>query len=220
APRPPSARRGGCAGAGPAGARLDPCARDRALPAASGLSGRAQRSAADRTARRGTARADSRCRVGPPGRTGGTGARRARDQLLGRRLLCRAAADGDGRGPRPRCPAAVNDALQHGRRGDAAGGGTRRGALTAPPPILLWFRRDLRLADHPMLHAAAATGRPLVPVAICDPLEEALGAAAKWRWGEGLRALADALAPLGSRLVLRRGDAAEALARLVAETGA
>ncbi|MES2143916.1 MAG: deoxyribodipyrimidine photo-lyase, partial [Pseudomonadota bacterium] len=33
-----------------------------------------------------------------------------------------------------------------------------------PPPLILWFRRDLRLADHPMLTAAAASGQPILPV--------------------------------------------------------
>jgi deoxyribodipyrimidine photo-lyase len=29
-----------------------------------------------------------------------------------------------------------------------------------PTPVILWFRRDLRLADNPALTQAAATGRP------------------------------------------------------------
>jgi deoxyribodipyrimidine photolyase len=35
-------------------------------------------------------------------------------------------------------------------------------------PVILWFRRDLRLADNPALNAAAATGRPVIPVYILD----------------------------------------------------
>jgi deoxyribodipyrimidine photo-lyase len=54
-------------------------------------------------------------------------------------------------------------------------------------PLILWFRRDLRLGDQPMLAAAVATGRPLVPVFILDPETEALGAAPKWRLGLGGR---------------------------------
>lgn len=87
-------------------------------------------------------------------------------------------------------------------------------------PILLWFRRDLRLSDHPALHAACGTGRPVIPVFILDPAAEALGAAPKWRLGLGLEALGDALAGLGSRLILRRGDALSELEKLIAETGA
>jgi deoxyribodipyrimidine photo-lyase len=87
-------------------------------------------------------------------------------------------------------------------------------------PLILWFRRDLRLADNPMLAAAAATGRPLVPVLVLDPETEALGAAAKWRLGLGVAAFQSALERIGLRLVLRRGPALEALRRLVGETGA
>jgi deoxyribodipyrimidine photo-lyase len=87
-------------------------------------------------------------------------------------------------------------------------------------PLILWFRRDLRLDDNPMLAAAAATGRPLIPVFVLDPETEALGAAAKWRLGLGVAAFGQRLEALGSRLILRRGPAREVLERLVAETGA
>ncbi|HEX6786109.1 MAG TPA: deoxyribodipyrimidine photo-lyase, partial [Acidimicrobiales bacterium] len=36
-------------------------------------------------------------------------------------------------------------------------------------PAVVWFRRDLRLADHPALAAAAADG-PVVPLFVLDPL--------------------------------------------------
>jgi deoxyribodipyrimidine photo-lyase len=87
-------------------------------------------------------------------------------------------------------------------------------------PLILWFRRDLRLSDHPMLAAAVAAGRPLIPVFILDPETEALGAAAKWRLGLGLAAFDVALGRAGSRLTLRRGAALAVLRGLVAETGA
>lgn len=87
-------------------------------------------------------------------------------------------------------------------------------------PLILWFRRDLRLADHPMLAAAAETGRPVVAVAILDDLAERLGAAPKWRWGAALGAFAARLEAIGARLILRRGPALDVLAALVAETGA
>ena len=74
-------------------------------------------------------------------------------------------------------------------------------------PLILWFRRDLRLGDQPMLAAAAALGRPVVPVFILDPETQALGAASKWRLGLAVEAFATALAGLGARLILRRGPA-------------
>ncbi|MDP3194661.1 deoxyribodipyrimidine photo-lyase [Tabrizicola sp.] len=87
-------------------------------------------------------------------------------------------------------------------------------------PLILWFRRDLRLGDQPMLSAAVASGRPLIPVFILDPETEAIGAASKWRLGLGVAAFATSLERLGLRLVLRRGPALEVLRALVAEVGA
>jgi deoxyribodipyrimidine photo-lyase len=87
-------------------------------------------------------------------------------------------------------------------------------------PLILWFRRDLRLADQPMLSEAVASGRPLLPVFVLDPETEALGAAAKWRLGLAVEAFRRALAGIGLRLILRRGPALEVLERLVVETGA
>jgi len=87
---------------------------------------------------------------------------------------------------------------------------------------IFWFRRDLRLADNPALHAALAAGR-LLPVYIHAPEEEgpsAPGAASRWWLHHSLAALDGRLRALGSRLVLRRGPAGRALAELVAETGA
>ncbi|MFN4173079.1 MAG: deoxyribodipyrimidine photo-lyase, partial [Pseudorhodobacter sp.] len=87
-------------------------------------------------------------------------------------------------------------------------------------PLILWFRRDLRLDDHPMLSAAVASGRPLLPVFILDAETEALGAAPKWRLGQGLAVFAETLRAAGARLVLRRGPALETLRALIGETGA
>ena len=87
-------------------------------------------------------------------------------------------------------------------------------------PIILWFRRDLRLADQPMLTQALALGRPLIPVFILDPETEAIGAAAKWRLGLSVADFARSLGKLGSRMTFRRGTAAEVLDSLIAETGA
>ncbi len=87
-------------------------------------------------------------------------------------------------------------------------------------PIILWFRRDLRLSDHPALDAAARKGRPVIPVFLLDEVVEAQGAAPKFRLGLSVEALGKALAEAGSRLVLRRGEALATLRALVAEAGA
>ncbi len=86
-------------------------------------------------------------------------------------------------------------------------------------PKIFWFRRDLRLDDHPGLVAAAANGA-VIPVFILDPETKRLGAAPKWRLGVGLEVFAQALEAAGSRLTLRQGDALEVLRTLVTETGA
>lgn len=87
-------------------------------------------------------------------------------------------------------------------------------------PLILWIRRDLRMDDNPMLAAAEETGRPLIPVFIADNAIFGIGAAARWRWGEGLRVFTDTLEKAGSRLILRRGPALGVLQDLVAQTGA
>ncbi len=87
-------------------------------------------------------------------------------------------------------------------------------------PTLLWLRRDLRLGDHPALTAAIAQGGPVIPVFIRDAQVDALGAAAKFRLGLAIDALAARLQDMGSRLILRSGDALGVLQALVAETGA
>ncbi len=92
--------------------------------------------------------------------------------------------------------------------------------MSETSPILCWLRRDLRLADNPLLHTAAESGRPVIPVFIHDEVVEALGTAPKWRVGRGLAVLADALEGIGSRLVMRRGPALGVLRALIAESGA
>ena len=84
---------------------------------------------------------------------------------------------------------------------------------------IVWFRRDLRLHDNLALDHAGG-GRTL-PVFILDPVIDAqLGAAARLRLRHGLEALAASLKSAGLPLVLRRGDALDALRDLVRETGA
>ncbi|MAO54793.1 MAG: deoxyribodipyrimidine photolyase [Rhodospirillaceae bacterium] len=90
-------------------------------------------------------------------------------------------------------------------------------------PILVWFRRDLRVGDNPALAAAASSGRPIVPVFILDdetPGLRAPGGASRWWLHGALAALAADLDAAGSRLILRRGAADRVLDELIAETGA
>jgi deoxyribodipyrimidine photo-lyase len=67
---------------------------------------------------------------------------------------------------------------------------------------ILWFRRDLRLRDHPALAAALAEGEVL-PLFVVDPAFEGHGAARRALLHDCLVALRDAT---GGALVVRRGD--------------
>ncbi len=89
-------------------------------------------------------------------------------------------------------------------------------------PVILWFRRDLRLADNPALTEAMANGRPVVPLYVLDEAADGrpLGGASKWWLERSLQALAEALDKTGAPLVLRRGPAEAVLRELVDETGA
>ncbi|TXK18614.1 deoxyribodipyrimidine photo-lyase [Homoserinibacter sp. GY 40078] len=93
----------------------------------------------------------------------------------------------------------------------------------AEKPTLVWFRDDLRVADHPALDAAVSRGRPVVALYVLDETGDGIrapGAAARWWLHHSLVAHRDALAALGIPLVLRRGEARRVVPEVVAETGA
>lgn len=94
------------------------------------------------------------------------------------------------------------------------------GAMSAKETIIVWLRRDLRLSDHAALSAAAASGRPVLPLFIFDEVVAGYGAAAQWRLGRALADLAPRLAALGAPLVVRRGAALEVLRAVMAEAEA
>lgn len=89
-------------------------------------------------------------------------------------------------------------------------------------PVIVWFTRDLRLADNPALRVAARQG-PVVPVFILQDdrtVDWPPGGASRWWLARSLRSLAGDLAALGSKLILRRGDPAAVLPALARDTGA
>lgn len=92
--------------------------------------------------------------------------------------------------------------------------------MTENSPIVMWFRRDLRLADHAALTAACATGRPVIPLFINDELVAGQGAAPRFRLGLSVGALVADLEAIKSKLVLRSGDALGVLRAVIAQTGA
>jgi deoxyribodipyrimidine photo-lyase len=85
---------------------------------------------------------------------------------------------------------------------------------------LLWFRRDLRLADNPALLTALARCERVIPVYIDTPEDAQDGAASRWWLHHSLAALDGELQRRGSRLLLRRGPALEVLRALIGETAA
>src|SRR3954451_20111128 len=89
------------------------------------------------------------------------------------------------------------------------------------PAALLWFRRDLRLTDHPALLDAIDAAGPegdVLPVFVVDPaLWRPAGGPRREFLRECLTALQESL---GGALVLRSGDPADVLPRLVREVGA
>ncbi|HEX4036611.1 MAG TPA: deoxyribodipyrimidine photo-lyase [Acidobacteriaceae bacterium] len=94
--------------------------------------------------------------------------------------------------------------------------------MTPTTSVLMWFGRDLRLADNPALRAAVATGLPVVPIFLWAPEEEdpSPGAASRWWLHQSLLVLDRTLRAKGSRLTLRRGPTAETLLAIAAECNA
>jgi deoxyribodipyrimidine photo-lyase len=89
-------------------------------------------------------------------------------------------------------------------------------------PVLLWFRQDLRLSDHPALQAAQRVG-PVIPVYIFDAeagAPWAPGAASRWWLHHALHNLAHDLRARGVELIVRCGDSATVLRELLHESGA
>jgi deoxyribodipyrimidine photo-lyase len=88
---------------------------------------------------------------------------------------------------------------------------------------ILWFRRDLRLADHSALAQAVASNAMIAPVFILDEdngIPERLSGAARWWLDHSIRALAKSLETRGNQLILRRGDALSSLLQIAAQIGA
>jgi len=91
---------------------------------------------------------------------------------------------------------------------------------TAVKPTILWFRRDLRLHDHPALDAAAQDG----PVTALFVLDDALlrvdaGPRTAFLY-RTLRSLDEDLRSHGGRLTVKRGRPENVVPRVAHETGA
>ena len=88
---------------------------------------------------------------------------------------------------------------------------------------IVWFRRDLRITDNTALQAAVERAATIVPVFVLSTWK------GNHRWTGAnrqqflcgcLSSLAQNLAAVGGRLVIRSGKSVEELAKLALETGA
>lgn len=81
---------------------------------------------------------------------------------------------------------------------------------------VVWFKRDLRVADHAALCAAAARG-PVLPVYVIEPEYWQLpdSSARHWRFVRAsLSELSDALGSLGQSLIVHQGEVVEVFEQL------
>lgn len=81
-------------------------------------------------------------------------------------------------------------------------------------PVILWFRKDLRLFDHPALIQAA--NYPIIPLYIWDERDPYIpGGASQWWLHKSLISLQKSLNSYGVKLILRRGDPLKILESIV-----
>ena len=86
------------------------------------------------------------------------------------------------------------------------------------PTTVLWFRRDLRLSDHPALVESAAGGGTVVALFVADP--RLRGPSGAPRLAFLSRCLEALDASIGGHLVVRAGDPAEVVLAVAAEADA
>ena len=103
------------------------------------------------------------------------------------------------------------------------------GSDSTSAPIIVWFRRDLRLSDNPALDAAIKIGRPLILVYIHEDTQEDThetgnirtfgGAKNVWLY-HSLLSLSQDITQRGGTLTLLQGNALAQLEALIAQSGA
>ena len=95
--------------------------------------------------------------------------------------------------------------------------------IMAADPVIVWFRRDLRVSDHTALHRAAAGGAPVVPVFVFDPAILAARDTGSRRTAfllDCLQSLEANLKHLGVKILFRKGHPEDELRAVAKETGA
>jgi deoxyribodipyrimidine photo-lyase len=90
--------------------------------------------------------------------------------------------------------------------------------MASEAPVVLWFRRDLRVGDHAALLAASERSKSVLALYVLDDALLAPAGAPRIAFMHGcLRALDD---QLGGRLLLRHGDPVKVVAQVAREIGA
>ena len=88
---------------------------------------------------------------------------------------------------------------------------------------IIWFRRDLRVHDHPALTAAIGMADEVMPLFVADPVllrgRHACARRTDWLWA-AVDALRSELEARGSGLVVREGDPASVVVDVAREVGA
>ena len=95
--------------------------------------------------------------------------------------------------------------------------------MTTDAPVVVWFRRDLRLHDHPALTDAVASGHPVAPLFVFDPsvLHGRFASPNRsWFLLGSVAELRRQLEARGSRLFIRIGDPTMVVPAFASEVGA
>ena len=90
-------------------------------------------------------------------------------------------------------------------------------------PIIVWFRKDLRLKDNPALWFAAQSGKPIIPVYIYDTENQGKwhpGGASLWWLHHSLTSLQKSFGRHNASLILKKGDPQTILEQMIKDTGA
>lgn len=95
--------------------------------------------------------------------------------------------------------------------------------MTDSKPIIVWFRKDLRLQDNPALWFAAQSGKPIIPLYILDTENQGkweTGAASLWWLHHSLASLQKSFGRHNTNLILRKGNPLKILEEIIKDTGA
>ena len=84
---------------------------------------------------------------------------------------------------------------------------------------LVWFRRDLRLADHPALRKAVDNGKVMLVYIEDTQNARPLGGASKWWLHHSLKALAESIKDRGAKLHFFEGDPLKIIPELCTKHG-